>query len=132
MSMNLNVSLHHVALQCANKEKAEIFFTKILQSPKIKSFTISPQLSQDIFGVDESVDVDVYDNGNIRFEIFITEKQTPTYAHTCIEVKNKNNLFKRCKKYGLQPIIIQKDKKNLVFLKDFSNNLYEIKEKKRG
>jgi catechol 2,3-dioxygenase-like lactoylglutathione lyase family enzyme len=130
--MNQKVSLHHVALHCGNKDKAALFFTQILQIPKVKSFSVSSQISQDIFGVDESVAVDVYDNGRIRFEIFITKKQTPTYIHTCLEVTDSSALLKRCNKNGLQPIVIKKDGKDLVFIKDFSNNLYEIKEKKRG
>jgi hypothetical protein len=130
--MDRKVSLHHIALQCENKEKAALFFTQILQIPKVKSFLVSSQLSQDIFGVDESVDVDVYDTGNIRLELFIIKEQTPTYAHICFEVSDISTLLNRCEKYGLQSILINKEGKDLVFIKDFSNNLYEIKEKKRG
>jgi hypothetical protein len=130
--MNQKVCLNHVALQCIKREKAALFFTKILDIPKVKTFTVSSELSKEIFGINKSVDVDVYDNGTTRFEIFSGTKKNDPYEHTCIEVKSKQELITRCEKYGLKPLIIQKEGKDLVFIKDFSNNLYEIKEKKRG
>ncbi len=130
--MNQNVCLNHVALQCLEREKAELFFTKILDIPKVKTFTVSNELSKDIFGINQSVDVDVYDNSKTRFEIFISNNKIAPYEHTCIEVKDKKELITRSQIYGLKPLIIKKEGKDLLFLKDFSNNLYEIKEKKRG
>ena len=127
--MDEETLLNHVALQCFDKEKAEIFFTRILGIPKVKNFTVSENLSKDIFGLNESVDIDVYANDNIRFEVFIgKESITPTYEHICIEVGNKIELINRCKKYGIEPLIVDKDGKDLLFVRDFSNNLYEIKE----
>ena len=69
-------------------------------------------------------------NNNIRFEIFITKKEEKHgYGHICIDVNNKKEFLDRCKKYGIEPMIINKDGKNLLFVKDFSGNLFEIKEK---
>ena len=130
--MNQKVCLNHVALQCFEREKAALFFTKILDIPKVKTFTVSSELSKDIFGINKSVDVDVYDNGTTRFEIFSGNEKNAPYEHTCIEVNDKLELITCCEKYGLQSLIIQKEGKDLLFIKDFSNNLYEIKEKKRG
>jgi len=130
--MNQEVRLNHVALNCRNKEKAEVFFTKIFDIPKIKTFTLASTLSKSIFGLNQRVEVDVYDNGTTRFEIFSGGNKNSSYEHTCIEVNDKKELISRCKKYNLKPVIIKKDGKDLLFLKDFSDNLYEIKEKKRG
>ena len=49
--MNEETSLNHVALQFKDSEKAEIFFTKILGLALKKNFTISPELSNNIFGI---------------------------------------------------------------------------------
>lgn len=129
-SMSQDIRLNHIALQSSNKEKSEIFFTRILGIPRIKSFSLSEVLSNDIFGINHGVEVDVYDNGKTRFEVFIGEGKISNYEHICIEVFDKDELINRCQKHGLNPLIIKRDRKDLLFIKDFSDNLYEIKEKR--
>lgn len=122
--------LNHVALQCNDKEKVETFFTEVLGLPIKKKFTVSGELSEAIFGIDESVDVEVYDNNETRFEIFITQTEEKRgYGHVCIEIDNKKEFIDRCKQYGIKPMFITKGGKNLLFVRDFSGNLFEIKEK---
>jgi catechol 2,3-dioxygenase-like lactoylglutathione lyase family enzyme len=124
------VLLNHIALQCNDKEKAETFFTEVLGLPIKKKFTVSRGLSEAIFGIDESVDVEVYGNNETIFEIFITQTEKKrSYGHVCIEIDNKKEFIDRCKKYGIKLIVITKGGKNLLFVKDFTGNLFEIKEK---
>jgi len=126
----MKTSLNHVALQYSDRKKAEVFFTEILGIPKTRSFTLSDQLSEKVFGIGKTIDIDVFDNGNVRFEIFITDYQsTPSFSHTCIEVDNKEEFINSCKKNGLEPYSIPKGEKELLFVRDFSDNLYEIKGK---
>lgn len=126
--MSEEINLKHVALQYKDRNKAEIFFTKILEIPLKKTFTISEELTKAIFGIDEEVLIDVYEDKNICFEVFITKKQTKyAYEHTCIEIKDKDGLIKRGKKYGIEPIFVKKELKTLLFIRDFADNLYEIK-----
>ena len=126
----MKTSLNHVALQYSDRKKAEIFFTDILGIPKTRSFTLSDQLSEKIFGIEKTVDVDVFDNGNVRFEIFITDHKSKSFFdHTCIEIEDKEKFINRCKQNGLKPYTIPKGEKELLFVRDFSDNLYEVKEK---
>ena len=127
--MGEEVVLNHVALQCENSEKAEIFFTKILRIPKVKNFKISEGLSESIFGINSSIEIEVYDNGKTRFEVFIIRgTKKPCYEHICIDVENKKEFIDRCKNYGIKPLVVKRDGKDLLFVRDFSDNLYEIKE----
>ena len=128
--MDRRTLLDHVALQCNDKEKAEIFFTEILELPMKKKCDIPAGLSKTIFGIEENVEVEVYDNDKTRFEVFITPLvEKHDYEHICIEVNSKKEFIERCEKYDIKPIIIQRDNKNLLFVKDFSGNLFEVKEK---
>jgi catechol 2,3-dioxygenase-like lactoylglutathione lyase family enzyme len=128
--MGEEVLLNHVALQCLDKEKAEIFFTKVLEIPRTKNFTVSENLSKNIFGINSSVEINVYDNGKTRFEVFISQnRRKPGYEHTCIEVENKKEFMARCKKYSIEPLIVKKEGKDLLFVRDFSDNLFEVKQK---
>ncbi len=128
--MSEEVALNHVALQCSDKEKALIFFTKILKIPIVKNFTISKELSSKIFGINDRIEVDVFDNGKARFEVFIKNKTYKAeFEHICIEVEDKKEFVNNCKKYGLKPFLVKKNEKDLLFVRDFSDNLYEIKER---
>jgi hypothetical protein len=122
----------HIALQNSDKKQAEIFFTKILKLPLIKTFTISDELSNEIFGFNQDVIVDVYGNEESCFEVFISKKQiNKGYEHTCIEINDKKNFINKCKRYKIEPIFVKKGTKTLLFIKDFSGNLFEIKEKEK-
>ena len=120
----------HVALQYSDRKKADIFFNKILGLSLDKSFSLSKDLSKDIFGVSEEVTVDVYKSDAACFEVFITDIQTDySFEHTCIEIDNKVEFLKTCKSYGIDPIFVKKGDKTLLFIKDFSGYLFEIKER---
>ena len=126
--MNKGVKINHVAIQSTDKDQALIFFSKILGFSIVKSFTISKELSSDIFGINKSVDVDVYDNGQARIEVFITDIDNKNiFEHVCIEVPDKKQFINRCNENGLNPYIVRKGEKDLLFVRDFSKNLYEIK-----
>lgn len=122
--------LKHVALQYSDRKQAEIFFTKILEMKLEKTFTISNELSNEIFGISRETLVNVYKNENTCFEIFITDKKTDYgFEHACIQINNKEEFIERCKEYGIKPIFVKKGVKTLLFIKDFSGNLFEIKVK---
>lgn len=126
--MNTDTKIKHIALQFDNKKYADIFFNKILGLSLIKSFSLTKELSNEIFGLKSKVEVIQYANTNLCFEIFITEnKKSICYDHVCIEIENKNDFISLCKENNIKPIYIEKDDKLLLFIKDFYGNLYEIK-----
>lgn len=126
--MSEEVNFKHVALQYKDRKKAEIFFTKVLEIPLKKTFTVSKELAESIFGIEEEVIVDVYDNEKICFEVFVTKRQTKhSYEHTCVEIKDKDGFIRKCKEHGIEPNFVKKELKTLIFIRDFADNLYEIK-----
>lgn len=128
--MTEDTHLNHVALQYSDEKQAKIFFTKTLGIPLEKEYTISDELSNAIFNINEQVKILVYNNGKIKFEVFINEKlKDHGYEHVCIEINNQRDFLERCKKYGIKPFLVDKNGRKLLFVRDFSDNLYEIKEK---
>ena len=122
--------LNHVALKCKDEEGAKTFFTDILGIPLTKKFGISGDLSETIFGIKGNVDILVYDNNETRFEVFIGQVgKKHGYEHTCIEIDDKNEFINRCKKYEIEPISVKKEGKDILFVRDYSGNLFEVKEK---
>ena len=89
---------------------------------------LSKELSAVIFGINKNMSIEIYDNGKMRVEVFInTTRREPTYDHICIEVDNKSDFITQCTQQGLDPFFIEKEGKQLLFVRDFSDNLYEIK-----
>jgi catechol 2,3-dioxygenase-like lactoylglutathione lyase family enzyme len=128
VTMAKEVVIQHVAVECSDEQSADRFFTTILGVPKIKSTMLSKELSAAIFGININVPIEIYDNGKTRFEVFInTTRSEPTYDHICIEVDNKSDFITQCKQQGLDPFFVEKEGKQLLFVRDFSDNLYEIK-----
>jgi len=73
----------------------------------------------------------VYSNESSYFEIFYTKDvKKPSYEHVCIEVDNKEEFVNRCKKFNIDPIFVKKGEKELLFVKDFSGNLFEVTDSK--
>lgn len=129
--------LNHIGLQYKSKKDAEIFFAKVLEIPKIKEFTISSELGETIFGIKREVEVVTFGNDRVKFEVFIAGENLSvirragkgfSYEHICLEVSSKEEFIARCKNYGIEPKIIRKEGKDLLFITDFSGYLYEIKE----
>lgn len=119
--------IQHVALEYSQKETADLFFSTILRMKKIKSTLLPRVLSFAIFGIDDVVDMVVYANESSRFEVFVhSKKKVHTFDHVGLVVPDKDEFVVRCKKHRLKPFFIQKDEKQLLFVRDFSGNLFEI------
>jgi catechol 2,3-dioxygenase-like lactoylglutathione lyase family enzyme len=123
--------MNHVGLHSRTKESADMFFTDILRIPLNRTFDVPARLTEEIFGIKESVKVHVYEHHDTRFEVFISNNlpHQPGYNHICVDVESKTEFQRRCREYGLQPFVVMKGEKELMFVKDFSGNLFEIKER---
>ena len=51
-----------------------------------------------------------------------------SYEHVCIEAEGKKEFIDRCKRYDIELLIVKKGGKDLLFVRDFSSNLYKVKE----
>jgi catechol 2,3-dioxygenase-like lactoylglutathione lyase family enzyme len=128
--MSNEIIVQHVAVECSDQQSADRFFTGVLGIPKVKSSILSKELSAAIFKINKSTTFELYDNGMTRFEVFITsERREPTYNHICIKVNNKNDFVTRCKQQGLDSFFVEKNGKQLLFVRDFSDNLFEVIER---
>ncbi len=122
------MNILHIALHCPSEKKADIFFNKILGLKQKRQFNISPSFSKLLFGIEKEIEVKLFSNSNVSFEIFITAiKPKITYEHVCLEVDDKKELIAKCKKYGIQTYITKKNKKEYLFIKDYAGYFYEIK-----
>ncbi|HVQ01558.1 MAG TPA: hypothetical protein VMT57_08590 [Candidatus Thermoplasmatota archaeon] len=119
--------VQHVALEYSRRETADLFFQEILGLETMKTTLLPRVLSFSIFGIDTDVEMIVYANDTARFEVFIHAKQKEHgFGHVGLRVSGKDDFVARCKKHGLKPFFVKKDDKQLLFVRDFSGNLFEI------
>ena len=127
------VLIKHVALCMDSKDHARSFYQDVLHAELVKEFFISSSLVKDIFSMDieeEILSVMVFEVENMLFEIFIHDKLVPSsFNHVCISVDDLKGFIKQCRKLNLAVLNIKKEEKILVFIKDYSGNLFEIKVK---
>jgi catechol 2,3-dioxygenase-like lactoylglutathione lyase family enzyme len=123
--------LNHVALVCSSEEKSDRFYKDVLDLEKLQSKVVSSDLSKKIFNLDNEYQVINYGDENIRFEIFISERSDfveKRLSHVCLNIKNMSLFLKRCAENQVDIIKIPKGDNILVFIKDYDDNLFEIKE----
>ena len=126
--MSQNVILNHIALSSNSEKDANLFFTEILGIPLIKKFNISKNLANKIFEINKNIEVLVYENNKIKFEVFITDKKYyKNFDHVCLEIYNKKELIEKCKENNIEYLYVDKDNKKLLFIIDNFGNLFEIK-----
>lgn len=121
--------IHHVALECSTVQSADLFFSNVLGIPKVKSTMLAPELCTSIFQVDRPVQMETYDNGRMRVEVFITpEPVSSSFVHVGIAVESKTDFVTRCQQQGFAPFFVEKNGKQLLFVRDFCGNLFEVVE----
>jgi catechol 2,3-dioxygenase-like lactoylglutathione lyase family enzyme len=123
--------LNHVALVCSSEEKSDRFYKDVLDLEKLQSKVISSDLSKKIFNLDNEYRVIDYGDENIRFEIFISERSDfaeKRVSHVCLNIKGMSLFLQRCAENQVDIIKIPKGDNILVFIKDYDENMFEIKE----
>ena len=127
--MDSQTLVHHVTVECSDVQKADIFYSMVLGIPKVKSTLLSSELCSQIFQVNHSMQMETYDNGKMRVEVFITpEHVVASFVHIGIAVDRKADFIARCKQHSLAPFFVQKNGKQLLFVRDFCGNLFEVVE----
>ena len=95
--------------------------------PQFLRFQQTPKTNK-IFKINKNIEVLVYENNKIKFEIFITDKKYyKNFDHVCLEIYNKKELIEKCKENNIEYLYVDKDNKKLLFIKDNFGNLFEIK-----
>jgi catechol 2,3-dioxygenase-like lactoylglutathione lyase family enzyme len=121
---------HHVGITISDKAEVENFYKNILGFELIKMFTISAFLSEKIFNIEKDIEVALIDNKDFTIELFISKiENKQNYEHICIMVENREQIIKKTQEKGYPCIMIEREPFDIVFVKDKSGNLFEIKEK---
>ena len=121
--------LRHVALTSSSEEKADAFYADLLGLTKSEPKALPRDLSKAIFNVDSELVMINYQDEQVHFEIFVTGSNggnSRKIAHICLEVDNLEVFLEKCHSLNVDIARIPKGEKELIFIKDFDGNLFEI------
>lgn len=127
------MKIEHIAIACRSENDSDKFFTELLGLKKVRTFMVSADLMEKFFGLKKEQEVIRYENGSLSVEVFITNdnsRSKDVFTHSCLTVKNRDELIKRASLMGFSVIQVSRKNSNdyYLFIKDSFQNLYEIKE----
>ncbi|MFQ5962807.1 MAG: VOC family protein [Candidatus Scalinduaceae bacterium] len=125
------MKLNHIGIINKSEEQALPFYKDFLGLEKTKEIILSPELSEQLFSLSQEVKVLVFENDGIKIEVFISDFQLahPNFTHFGIMVDNFSEITEKAKRSNVDLIIGKHKEKTVYFLKDFSGNLIEVKQK---
>ena len=123
--------ISHIALYNETVEDCEKFYGGLLRMKRLRSFTVVEEMSESLFGVSESYEVIHYEKDGVVFEIFAgaaPEMRENVVSHTCLTVRDRHSLIVKARDMGFAVTVLSRDGGDLVFLRDGSGNIFEMKQ----
>ena len=123
--------LNHIGITIKDVSEVKNFYQDILRMKIIKQFIINSKLSNQIFQINQETEVFLMQKDDLILELFIVGNFVPKqYDHICINVHSRSNLIKQAESNNYTCIIIPRKKYDLVFIKDKSGTIFELKKKR--
>lgn len=121
--------LKHIAVTISEIEEVKNFYINILEMKELKKFVLENKLAQKIFNINKDISVFFMQKDDVFLEIFVDcEKFKQGFNHICISVKDRENLVIKSEAQNYKCIRIEREFSDLIFIKDKSGNIFEIKE----
>jgi len=121
--------IKHIGLQIREKDLEE-FYVNVLEFKLLRTFTLSAEEADEIFGINQAVKILFGGSKDIELELFINESpRTPTFSHVCFHTVHASEIADKASLKGYRTFIRGKDGKETFFISDSNHNLFEIKNK---
>ncbi len=124
------MKLEHVALTIVDQADIESFYQDILGTSVISNFVLEKDLARQIFEINRDTPVFLLKSDDLLLELFISpERNQQDFKHICISIENRKELVEKAIQDGYECIQLRRKKSELIFIKDRSGNIFEIKER---
>ncbi len=124
--------LNHVGIFNKYEQDALRFYRDFLEFELTREFTLSSVLSEQLFALDQDIKMMVFEKDGTKLEVFICpecKQPSPDLNHMGFLLDNLQEFTEKAAQAGVEHIIGQAADKTVHFIKDFSGNLIEIKQK---
>ena len=125
------MELNHIGITNKSEEQALLFYRDFLGLEKRREILLAPELSEQLFSLSQEIKVLVFEKTGIKIEVFISDfhHANPNFTHFGIMLDNFSVVTEKAQRSHVDLIIGKHKEKSVYFLKDFSGNLIEIKQK---
>jgi catechol 2,3-dioxygenase-like lactoylglutathione lyase family enzyme len=125
------MELNHIGITNKSEKQALQFYQDFLGLEKTREILLAPELSEQLFFLSQEIKVLVFEKPGIKIEVFISDFQhaKPNFTHFGIMVDNFSEVTEKARRSHVDIIMGKHKDKTVYFLKDFSGNLIEIKQK---
>jgi len=129
--MKIDLELNHIALTITTKEDINNFYIDLLGFNFVYENILPNELNEIFFQMKTQTYFCLLEKENIKLELFLKEGHyQPYYNHICFNIRNLDYFCHQAIEKNYE--IIRKKRNNkddLIFLKDHSGNLFELKQK---
>ena len=122
--------IDHIAVWNSCEKNAYVFYRDILGFEFLYEFHATKRVVEDIFVLNEPMNIIVFGNEGTKIEVFINDIRSLAQHpinHICFDVENVEDVMEKVEKMNLPRRIIKRNEHNIIFIKDFDGNLFEIK-----
>jgi methylmalonyl-CoA/ethylmalonyl-CoA epimerase len=124
--------LNHVGVINKSREDALRFYRDFLGLDLTREVTVSKELSGQLFAIVQDIPMMVFEKDGIKIEVFICpecKQPYPDIKHIGLSLENFSEIIKKAPGSGVELVIGKTKDKTVYFIKDFSENLIEVKQK---
>jgi catechol 2,3-dioxygenase-like lactoylglutathione lyase family enzyme len=124
--------INHIGVVNRSDREAVSFYKGFLGLEKTREFIVAPELSSQLFSVTREIPCLVFEKAKIKIEVFIDPDfilPSPNVSHIGFWVDNVEQLIEDAAANNVEVITGSHQQKTVYFVKDFSGNLIEIKQK---
>ncbi|MFN3532804.1 MAG: VOC family protein [Candidatus Brocadia sp.] len=125
------MELNHIGITNKSEEQAMRFYQDFLGLEKTREILLAPELSEQLFSLSQEIKVLVFERPGLKVEVFISDFQhaNPNFTHFGLMLDNFAEVTEKAQRSHVDLIIGKYKEKTVYFLKDFSGNLIEIKQR---
>jgi len=125
------MELNHVGITNKNEEQAIRFYQDFLGLEKTREILLPPELSEQLFSLSLEIKALVFEKPGLKVEVFISDFQhaNPNFTHFGLMLDNFAEITEKAQRSHVELVLWKHKEKTVYFLKDFSGNLIEIKQK---
>ncbi len=124
------MNLEHIALTVTDYKEIGRFYHEILGFSEVRNFSMKKDLAMVIFGIEKETRVFHLQKDGLMLELFLMPEQFEhVYNHLCISVPDREEIVSKADQYAYECIRIRKQNSDMIFIRDKSRNLFELKQR---
>ncbi|MEA1986461.1 MAG: VOC family protein [Candidatus Marinimicrobia bacterium] len=123
------MELQHIGISISDEKEIVNFYQNILDMKILRKFLLSAKLGKKIFNIEKETEIFLMGKDKLIIEIFINKNNTnKNFNHICFSTTDRELLISKAEKNNYECIREEREHYDLIFIKDNTGNIFEIKE----